>query len=170
MPRGRSYPSAQVGAYFAASEAVRNADADRADLAVWVLDLSEFHDLRAYPNGDARRRSLPFWLVTAPAYSNPSLAAQHGCFTLYRPEVQDSDLPLDIRPLNAVYSREIVKLTLRFEEAPRLLWLLRRDRFTAASIFPGYPGVVRALEDQLLEEPIAVVTRDSDSGKVLTSS
>jgi len=26
-------------------------------------------------------------LVTAPAYSNPSLAAQHGCFTLYRPEV-----------------------------------------------------------------------------------
>jgi hypothetical protein len=160
--------SARVAAYFAASEAARNADRNRTDLAVWVLDLSEFNGLRAYPNGDARRRSLPFWLVTAPGYSNPNLAAQRGCFTLYRPEVQGPDLPLDTRPLDAVYSRGMAKLTLRIEEAPRLLWLLRRDGVTAASIFPGYGGVVSALEDQRLEEPVAVVTKDSDSGRVPT--
>ncbi len=159
--------SALVGAYFAASEAARLVSTDMkceerpkaSHLAVWVLDLSEFHDIRADPNGDARWRAFPFRLITAPGHSNPNLAAQRGCFTLYEPDVPSvtAEEPLDIRPLDEVYSK-IVKLTLSIEEAPRLLWLLDRHGVTAASLFPGFGGVTRSLLEMDWEEPVAVAT------------
>jgi hypothetical protein len=167
----------RVAAYFAAAEAAArvknrtgkgNEPLDPSELAVWVLDLAEFHAIRAArtPDADARWRAFPFWLVTAPGYSNLNLAAQRGCFTLYDPTVSSSEIhrPLDIRPLDEVYGT-IVKLTLPVEEAPRLLWLLDRDGVTAASLFPGYGGVVRALKEERMEEPIAAAPTDSQSNQ-----
>ncbi|MBI5544806.1 MAG: FRG domain-containing protein, partial [Deltaproteobacteria bacterium] len=154
--------SALVAAYFAASEAAgwqrkKSPPQNATELAVWVLDLGEFHDILSDPNRDVLGRELPFWLLTAPGYSNPNLAAQQGCFTLYEPHVSDvnADEPLDIRTLDEVYGK-LAKLTLPLREAPRLLWLLNRRGVTAASLLPGYGGVVRAIQEAALEEPIAV--------------
>jgi hypothetical protein len=156
-----------VGAYFAAFEAAGwvktgfPTTPSATELAVWVLDLAEFNDIRADPQGDERRRAFPFWLITAPGFSNPNLAAQRGSFTLYEPHVAsvNAEEPLDIRPLDHVYEK-VAMLTLAITEAPRLLWLLDRHNVTAASVFPGYGGVTRAIREEGLEMPIAVATRE----------
>jgi hypothetical protein len=92
------------------------------------------------------------------------LAAQKGCFTLYEPRVSDGQGPLDIRGLDEVYAK-IAKLTLPHDKAGQLLWLVDRHGVSAASLFPGYAGVVRALqEEEELHEPIATLTNGSPRG------
>lgn len=73
------------------------------------------------------------------------------------------DVPLDAviaQSLDAGAAKERLdelpamwKLALPHSEAPRLLRLLGLDGVNAASVFPGYGGVVRSLEEQRRWKP-----------------
>jgi hypothetical protein len=102
-------------------------------------------------------------VVTAPAATNPNLAAQKGLFTLVR-RVSSAEYlrrePMD----HTIHERMartfgkgggpehalIMYFLLPVEEAPALLTLLARDGVTAAEVFPGYGGVVQALKERNL--------------------
>ena len=139
-------------------------------LAVWSLDalglqvsqrLERFHAALAAnlevnfaegstPDlaGDRQRLKL----VSAPSATNPNLRAQKGLFTLLEPKAGE---PLSVAtPLEKLGERtdvvRIRKRVLPSAHATEVLFLLARDGVTAASIFPGYYGVVRSLKDQAI--------------------
>jgi hypothetical protein len=102
-------------------------------------------------------------VATAPAATNPNLAAQKGLFTLVRRATSAKYLlrePMDHtiqRRMVQIFGKDggpghalIIYFMLPVEEAPALLTLLARDGVTAAEVFPGYGGVVQALKERNL--------------------
>ncbi len=89
--------------------------------------------------------------VTAPGAGNPNLYAQDGLFTLALPANSfDFSAPAErlsqgdaIRLFTTLY-----KFKLPAMQAPRLLRLLAKDGITGASLFPGFDGIRRAIEDR----------------------
>lgn len=146
----------RIAAYIAAQEVVmaRHAlEPDAETMAVWAL------------NHWAIRqgwKSAPTHVsvVTAPQASNRNLAAQAGLFTVVRHRHEGvgldsvlaarmADPELQILGGRGVEKNPVMwKLTLPHAEAPRLLKILALDGVSAASVFPGYAGVVRSLEEQ----------------------
>jgi hypothetical protein len=57
---------------------------------------------------------------------------------------------LEIPPLDAVASRRFRCFTLPIAQSGRLLKLLAREGVTAASVLPGYDGVVEAVREREL--------------------
>ena len=101
--------------------------------------------------------------VTAPAATNPNLAAQKGLFTVVRRASSAEYLrrePMDhtiLERMTRIFGKGggpdhalIMYFLLPVEEAPALLTLLAREGITAAEIFPGYGGVVQALKERNL--------------------
>jgi hypothetical protein len=150
-----------VAAYFAASGAfskVKNLEpGDIPDhwLTVWVLDYSRLAG--KFVSGQPR---LPIELVTAPHVQNPNLHAQDGVFTLHLIQRK----PLDVIDPETLYLDKMLcdfiekqdmkmddllkRVRLRWKHAEQLLWLLEKEGVTAATIFPGYRGVVQAMQEQ----------------------
>ena len=96
-------------------------------------------------------------VVTTPTATNPNLHAQRGVFTLHRPSEVDLKAPVVPEPLESVATRlqeehnihqHLVEFSLTVDEAPRLLRLLAFEGVDAASLFPGYAGVVRAMKEK----------------------
>ena len=154
--------SALVAAYFAASKAVVEAEADPANaksknLVIWALHVPavrlEGLDSRVH----AREKILR--IVTAPPSDNDNLRAQQGVFTLVNSTKVDLREKLVRQPLdeelNNIWAvvggppfHPLNHFTLPISEAKELIWMLAREGVTAATVFPGFGGVVRALEEQ----------------------
>ena len=92
-------------------------------------------------------------IVQAPAFGNPNLHAQKGFFTLECERIpplgkvvrRTAYVPLNVR-LDKVAL--LTLLTLPHSQGPRLLRFLGHAGVSAASVFPGFDGVVRALREK----------------------
>jgi hypothetical protein len=141
----------RVAAYHAAEGVLFSRDPLKTDrLVVWGLR-NAFITWGWWKGNDSQLVTL----VTAPQATNPNLAAQAGLFTLVRH--RHEDVSLDDLITERIASGEVVKwlkppalwrLTLPHSEAPRLLRLLALDGVSAATVYPGYAGVARSLEEQ----------------------
>jgi hypothetical protein len=95
-------------------------------------------------------------VVTAPMSSNPNLRAQRGVFTLFRNEKVLLGAPTDREPMDCVVRKlseqhniynKLIESSLPIAESPKLLRLLAREGIDAATLFPGYFGVAKALKE-----------------------
>ena len=105
--------------------------------------------------------------VTAPKSSNPNLHAQDGLFTAHNTidlvpvdKGAQADISLDeamdriYGGLNLADSPVMYEFSFPREIAGEVRWWLSRERISAASVFPGYDGVVRAIqESQFIKVP-----------------
>lgn len=152
---------AYVAAYFAASTAATWFDKQGAHerrgashLCVWVLFRGVF-DVGATGGEALGTREVEE--VTAPAAGNPNLRAQSAMFLVHRPKVVNPDAVVDRRPWNVLLTesftfidkRILQQIRLPIEESPRLLHLLALQGVTAATMLPGFDGVVKALSERL---------------------
>jgi len=144
--------SSFVAAYFAAEEAARkqtdgDKDFDATHLSVWAFNKLK---TRLHPRHATRE---PPWIetVTAPAAGNPNLYAQKGLFTLFR---SDRLTEIDRRPINEILleaqpsTYELFHFTLPVTDAADLLRLLSYQDITAATVYPGYGGVAKAVFEE----------------------
>jgi hypothetical protein len=165
---------ARIAAYFAACEAVKwMSDSSKAPsgvsgLAVWAISrsdlkvdnlLSEIISDIAKKKGPKRGDPIPFLslfaVVTAPAAGNQNLRAQKGVFTLYLPSAMKVSSPADRRPMEQILVDgnvhvKLTKFVLPIARAQKLLRLLAFEGISAAELFPGYGGVVKALAERKL--------------------
>jgi hypothetical protein len=150
-----------VAAYFAAEKASRwlfklhsNERRGATHLCIWAITRSVFEvrEILAMLTGPSR-----MILVTTPSAGNPNLRAQTALFLVDRPKQMDPDAPVDTRPWDVLLQEALSymkrypilqQLCLPIEEAPRLLRLLAFERINAATVFPGFDGVVSALKEQ----------------------
>jgi hypothetical protein len=150
--------SPYVAAYFAASDAVTQARAIESggrgnllrDERLAVIALRA--DLARDSPSATKRDSIH--IVTAPAASNPNLRAQRGVFLvlLQGDAVLDDYFgaePYDHLALKrrSIAGDKVFRFTLPIKEADELLRLLAKENVTAAALFPGWDGVIRALNE-----------------------
>jgi len=158
-----------VAAYFAASgacETMRQYRATHSDteahqfnsenrLAVWAVNTTHLHEIQLKTD-DGDQRRVPIEIVQAPQATNRNLAAQAGFFTLDRlatSEVHLEDRLSNIMRKNREYLQEheiktiLYKITLPYFQAPALLRRLATEGISAASIYPGYDGVLKSLQE-----------------------
>jgi hypothetical protein len=151
--------SSRVACYFAAftaAERLQGASppppSGARTLSVWAFQAM---------NVELQRRlavvnpSVRIELVTAPRSSNSNLHAQKGIFTLFVDTGIKPKDPVDRSPLDVLSSRlkppfRLLHFTLPVNESPKLLRLLALEGVNAASLFPGYGGVIRALREETL--------------------
>ena len=168
----------RIAAYFAAAEAAEwvaqssEAPAGVSELAVWAMSRSalKVDDLLSQvisslaqkgqvPQGAVRVPFLSLYaVVTAPAAGNQNLRAQKGVFTLHLPSTMKTTSPADLRPMDQILLAEnvqvvLTKFVLPIARARELLRLLAFEGMSAAELFPGYGGVVRALGERRLWRP-----------------
>ena len=170
----------RASAYFAARDAIRLAETRSSRrLAIWALSRPFYN--RVFNFSEAHI------LLQSPRAGNANMRAQSGMFTLdrnpgpslpdYVPEplelalagaVEEADVA--VRRNIAPYLPGLIKLTLPSSEAPSLLYLLYVNGVSAASLFPGYAGVVESIrERRYLRDPHATpkrakLTRIDDGG------
>jgi len=138
-----------IAMYFAAKSAIekKKQDYNHDRIAIWALDTSLLAK-------DKNLQERPIEIVTAPAAQIPNLAAQKGIFTLIREKYLNDNQGINCYPLEEHISdyAELVKATLPYCEVKRLFYLLSREFVTAASVYPGYEGVVEYLLREAREE------------------
>jgi len=169
---------ARIAAYFAASGAANWAaqpsgpPSGATELAVWAMSRSDLkvdnlmsEMLASLVNkGEAPKSAgrIPFLslfaVVTAPAAGNENLRAQKGVFTLHLPAAMKVADPADRRPMDQILVDEDVQVTMTRFTLPiarsrELLRLLAFEGISAAELFPGYGGVVKALGERQLWLP-----------------
>ncbi len=143
-----------------AREEERRKDYVNESVSVWALR-REFIDAAWV---SYQQEPVPFTIVTAPQATNPNLSAQAGVFTLSRTSHDDvgladvlrhhvvemEDNPVQPGPPLWLLSAcpALLHLTLPRGEAPRLLRLLALEGISAATVYPGYKGVVEAIEER----------------------
>lgn len=162
-----------VAAYFAASTAVEfimqnPSDLRDQDFCIWAMDLDAIEALGMIGSG---KHHGDVFIVDAPYYGNPNLAAQKGCFTLVvhsnaREAKWEID-PLDIaiqkfksRKMNLLsqynkseifndtpFDPQIIKMTLPISQACILLCVLHNRGYSASTIFPGYGGAAKTVKE-----------------------
>lgn len=160
----------RVAAFFAAKDNFDkdpSTDARPTAFAVWTLDadalnlslrMLEWTNVRA-PETNLQLRSR-LQLVTAPGAANQNLRAQKGLFTLLEEGTVDqitADTPLEDltgvdvgESLSDDLELQLTKHVLPSEQAAAVLYYLARDGVTAATLYPGYSGVVTSLKHQRL--------------------
>jgi hypothetical protein len=144
----------RVAAFFAASGALqRNDESPESRFAVWSLsgsrDVSMWERMLWSTDPD---RPFRLDLVTAPGASNANLRAQQGMFTLL--VVRDgARLPPSSALEDVVVNArstfvDLAKHSLPGSQAMELLHVLALEGVSAATVFPGYDGVVKSLRDR----------------------
>jgi hypothetical protein len=130
--------SPHVACYFAAAQAVSNPLKDGDKLALFAIDLREVHKIEG------------IGYVRVPGSTSVNLSSQAGSFILvgnsgYRGESFTPNISLESKL--PTHIKILKKVTLPTSLAGDLL--LRCDKFgiSAASVFPGYDGVVKAMEE-----------------------
>jgi len=177
-------PRSPVAAWFAASGALGFKERERPEfppsrtdtgdnrLLVWAL--CEYELTLEKKLLDATRYEIE--VVSAPHAGNENLHAQHGVFTLTRDHKAFLDRRPDLSALDVLLWRRhcsekmfpqhatVIRLTLPWSQARRLLTLLARSGICSAALFPGYSGVADALwESRLLMSAAELEsTRPSD--------
>ena len=136
---------------------------------IWGLDVASVKirlafqssskpDLLPHPNAKLR-------IVRAPAALIPNLAAQKGLFTVYDSgEKLEWDSPTERVSMKCVSEKLFTSpllsaLVCPVREARKVLYLLAYHGVSAATIYPGYKGVVTSIEERGLWEPIPRNTR-----------
>jgi hypothetical protein len=145
-----------TAAYFAAAGGayrIEQGDPDDECLAVWCLNW-RYIWLR-WPGGAPD--DIEVLLVMAPRATNPNLHAQGGVFTVRIVKPGKPNAPIDRQPLDVAIettSRNqglpfpiLRRVTLPIRESGRLLRLLAGHNIHAASIYPGFDGVVKHLHE-----------------------
>jgi hypothetical protein len=143
---------ARVGAYFAAVGAAKK-PRRATDIVVWALRRDFVED------ADELRTGIK--LVMAPRATNARLHAQGGVFTWLRGDdahaktVDGLARELVAKPaIWHAHRQPALPVMRRFllpsTEAPKLLRLLSYEGVTAATVFPGYEGVVLAMQERAL--------------------
>lgn len=125
---------------FAAAEAKR--------MAVWT-----FHKQGLLVEAVLQQRRIEDHVhyVSAPLAANQNMRAQRGFFTLH--EVSgDIDQPFAPVALNRMGFR-LQKITVPIREAAMVLRLLGRFGVSGGSLFPGYDGVVKQMNEQEVWAP-----------------
>ncbi len=130
--------SSYVACYFAAAQAVSTSLMDGEKLALFAIDLNEIHKIEGIRH------------VRVPGSTSVNLSSQTGSFILvgnsgYRGELFTPNVSLESKL--PTHIKILKKVTLPTSLAGDLL--LRCDKFgiSAASVFPGYDGVVKAMEE-----------------------
>jgi hypothetical protein len=124
-----------VACYFAAASAINESLKDGEKLALFAINLNDIHEIKGIKH------------VRVPGSTSANLSSQTGSFILvdnfgYRGEAFTPDVSLESKL--PTHTQLLKKVTLPTSLAGELL--LRCDKFgiSAASVFPGYDGVVKA--------------------------
>ncbi len=142
----------------------KNGDSNDANgrFAVWAFEYSSYLANRTGKNHarlsdyiDIDFNPPIVELITAPHFSNPNLHAQDGVFSLYR-GINAPCHSIDRRSLDTLIAENLTdpsvtifyEVTLPISHAENLMWMLAREGITAASMYPGYAGVVKCLEEE----------------------
>ncbi|WP_336951200.1 FRG domain-containing protein [Acinetobacter sp. AS167] len=174
-----------IAAYFSSSEAVKGiADAIvkntkpdlKQRLAIWILESKKVYNHNTQFNYSSNRSLIPFDIISIPSNVNFHIAAQQGCFTIFRhvsKEINDNDDEWFCKPLefskdktldttNLNYSKYLHKWTLPYSEAHKLLKLCELYNVNAASVYPTATGVGYAVKDlmniQVIEKYLSSIT------------
>ena len=153
--------SPQVAAYFAAVESAKEPRAG-CRLTVWAFNTRVLAPIFVRGKGDEAWDHPPAQVVAVPRATNRNLHAQSGFFTVQGLRNAPGESPVNRQPFDELavsllfdlYDLKAEALFYRFrlphEEAPELLWLLARERYSGATCFPGYDGVARLLRETTL--------------------
>jgi len=165
-----------VAAYFAATDAVIRVRAmESAGKEILLRDenlavIAMRTDIIEQRTAPGRKQGV--YMVTVPTAGNPNLRAQRGVFLLQIPRPVHVDDYFDVVPYDklALSRRSVagdapllIKFTIPLIEADELLRLLAKENVTAASLFPGWDGVVRAMNESRYW-PALTRWRDSEQG------
>jgi hypothetical protein len=147
---------AKVAAYFAASNAVgRTLAGDK--LVVWAIR-RRFDNYTLNDPADGRNRAV-LWFHHAPRATNPNLHAQHGLFSQLHYS-EGHAIPLDRYAREVCLQREdqllgeglsgpvMRRLTAPRDTAGQLLFALHLLGVDGSTMYPGYDGVVRAMQEE----------------------
>ena len=149
-----------IAAYFAASDITKRGAEINANqrLTVWALHRVNLRMCEQVSAIDEQPlQSIKF--IATPNASNPNLNAQRGLFTLRYPQVIRAGGKADIQPLDEIVCNSsknplanvapvMFHFTVPATEACKILWLVAKEGISAASLFPGYDGVARSLEER----------------------
>ena len=148
-----------IAAYFAAIGAAAAAVGKRARslktkrLAVWCLNWR--YIWKRWPGEDPDK--IEVMLVTAPRASNPNMHAQGGLFTVDMTRPASGSSSVYRKPLDNLIARTLERrgipfpvmrrITAPVSKANAILRLLGGHGVSAASVYPGFAGVVQYLEE-----------------------
>ncbi len=172
--------NAETAAYFAClgTEEGRG-DGASGELAVWALRTDFVNDyyFHLFPDSVISEDSMlmfRYTILTAPQGSNPNLRAQAGVFVVDRDVLNPIPLNVFLENEDRKFSENnprwlanaaskhpeigdrlpvLKKLQLPHSEAGRLRRLLAIKGTSAASVFPGYVGVVESLKERARWKP-----------------
>lgn len=132
-----------VACYFAASGANFEVGSYEDRIAIWGLDTSNCKDWKSVS------------IIRTPGGSSKNQAAQSGLFTTHK--VTDIGLdgfyqPEALEELDEIYGSDgkgitLLKMTLPVTQAPKLLKLCSKLGVDASTLFPGYQGVAKHVND-----------------------
>lgn len=137
-----------IAAYFAAKSACLARARERVTSKRLVVFGAMSTWLERTFEEDAQRHETLVELVRAPHAGNPNLHAQNGIFTILRTQLLGADEEEPPLPLWDAENFDVSALTLPWGEAPALLYLLSHLGVSAASVFPGFAGVVESLDEE----------------------
>lgn len=125
-------------------------------MVIWALDSYhiQIEEQHIYTLG---KETCPLKVVVPPYYSNRNLKAQKGVLTYWKvnASMQDSP-PVDRTPLNeliqhvSIHQRPMYKFNIPNKYSPEVYEWLKRLGISAATIYPGYRGVVQQMEEDAL--------------------
>jgi hypothetical protein len=137
-----------IAAYFAAKDACLH----RAREGITTKRLAVFGAMISFVeqriDEDMKLHNFVVEIVRAPHAGNPNLHAQHGLFTLLHAAHAGWNDPESRVPAESAENLQVSALSLPWAEAPALLYLLSHMGITAASVFPGFGGVVESLDEE----------------------
>lgn len=156
-----------VAIYFSASEAVKIMASDisngrkpnlKNNLAVWMLETAMINTIShnfGIPKSDCE---FPINLVRIPSGINSHVAAQQGCFTIFRDtalhfdeksfgsiQIFDSSRTIDTSEM--YFIKDLHKFTIPYSQATELLKLCELYNVTAATLYPTATGAGFAVKD-----------------------
>ncbi len=146
-----------VAAFFAARSAAEKPSGK--PLSVWALDIDWVINV-AFPDVRPARkiRKMSVYVVTAPRATNPNLHAQGGVFTTENLVKSDFPKKVAVSSVNAMVQKKwkakkyirpvMAHVTLPGGEANKLLRLLNQVQINSATIYPGYQGVAKSLQER----------------------
>ena len=130
---------------------------------VWGLDVDQVTIRLIQQTAPKNPQSVPMpearlRIVNAPAAMIPNLAAQKGVFTLCESGARmEPASPVDRTPLDLITpelfgktARPLFSLVCPIREAGKVLYLLTLEGISAATVYPGYRGIAKAIEERCL--------------------
>jgi hypothetical protein len=151
---------ARTAAYFACGELV-DKEMPPGRLVIWALSRAFAEACSLAPEIEGTRLQL----VTTPRGSNPRLHAQAGVFTWLRGEMPNFSTvdgyveklagtdPDMMKGRRVPFTLPLMHcFTLDRAQAPKLLEVLAYEGVSAATIFPGYEGVVQGMKERTFWE------------------